>query len=79
MGPLQPNAAFINFQDVWSQFRQLLLFTGVMVTWPLQERGFRWRWEATPTVELPEVMESEALCQSPSSATHWLCDLEYVT
>lgn len=28
MGPRQPNSAFINFRDVWSPFRQLLLFRG---------------------------------------------------
>lgn len=28
MGLLQPNSSFVNFCDVWSQFRQLLLSAG---------------------------------------------------
>lgn len=42
MGPLQPNSSFVNFCDVWSQFRQLLLSTGEL--WPLgpcKRRGSR--------------------------------------
>lgn len=42
MGLLQPNSSFVNFCDVWSQFRQLLLSAGEL--WPLgpcKRRGSR--------------------------------------
>lgn len=35
--------------------------------------------EARPAVEPVEGTDSQALCQGPSSAAHWLCDLEQVT
>ena len=73
----QPNSAFINFHDVWSWFRPLLLLLtgGVMATRPLQERGFLWKGEAGPALEPLEVVDSE----EPGSAICWLRDLEQVT
>lgn len=34
--------------------------------------------EARLAVEQVEGRDSQALCQSPGSAAHWLCDLEQV-
>lgn len=49
-GTLQPNSAFINFRDVWSRSRQLLLLTAELRHLALRE-GIPRETEAAPTTE----------------------------